>query len=120
MNNKDNPSPLEAKESPPVPNSRDLVLIDGQFAQCCAGSSGGVITFRLLENQSEGIRISPEEWSQYEYQEPSADMICARQLVEKGLMSEEQLGKVFWGPGEEKNPYLKGVVTFFGTYTKKK
>jgi hypothetical protein len=119
MNNKERPFSPETKEVPPIPNTRDLVLIDGQFAQFCGGSPEEGVSLRLIED-SKSVHINPEEWLQYEYTKPPSDIFTARELVEKGLMSKGQLEKVFWGSEEDRYQYLKGEVAFFGTYTKKK
>jgi len=119
MIDKERPFSPEAKKIPLFPSSRDLVIIDGQFMQCISADSEGA-SFVLLEDKSKGIHISPEEWTQYKYTAPPKNVISARGLVEKGLMTNEQLDQVYWGPEENKHPHLKKTVTFFGTYTKKK
>lgn len=80
----------------------------------------GGVTLNLIENKTRDFFISPGEWMDYEYAKPPLDVNVAEDLVEKKLMSEDQLSKIYWGPEEKDHPDLKGQVAFFGTYTKKK
>jgi len=57
---------------------------------------------------------------QYEYTAPGADIHTAIDLYKKDLMNQERLNQVYWGSEQEQHPELKGYVTFFGTFTKKK
>lgn len=113
------PSSPEIRMMPPFPATLDLVVIDGQFMQCISADPKDGVSFVLLGDRSKGINITSEEWEKYEYEAPPGNVIDARGLVEEGLMTDEQLEQVYWGPEEDGHPLLKEVVTFFGTFTKR-
>ena len=114
---KERPFSPETKKIPPIPSRLDLILIDGKFAQCKGGDIDMGVTIMFIEDKS-SVRISPEEWTKYTYEAPPKNMHFGSDLVENGLMNEEQLQRVHWGPEQEEYPELRGQVRFFGTYNK--
>lgn len=107
------------QELPPMPNTLDLILIDGQFAQVVATyDEANGITLKLVENSDAFLEIFPEELSLYQYTKPELNIISAGDLVKTGQMSAEQLEKVYYAKGVD-DLARKKEVRFFGTYTKK-
>ncbi|MBD3327701.1 hypothetical protein GF340_00170 [Candidatus Peregrinibacteria bacterium] len=116
--NKERPFSPEIKESPPVPGTLDLILINGKLAQCKGGNIDMGVTVMYVDDKS-SRRISPEEWSQYDYEAPPLGSRTAQSLVENGLMNSEQLQKVHYGREQDELSHLRGLVKFFGAYTKR-
>jgi hypothetical protein len=108
---------LENNKKTPRPETRDLILIDGRFAQYGGGYQK--IFIRFIDDNSKVV-ITEEDWNKYFYEKPPQGIFLVGQLVENGLMTKEQLEKVYWGPEQETNPRLKGEVGFFGIYKSEK
>ncbi len=106
---------LEKKEKIPRPETRDLIILDGRFAQYGGGDQ--YIFIRFIDDNSK-IVISAEDWNNFSYEKPPKEIFLAKHLVEQNLMTEEELQKVYWGPEQKVHPYLKGEVGFFGSYKK--
>ncbi len=107
----------EQNKETPRPETRDLILIDGRFAQYGGGAQR--IFIRFIDDNSKAV-MTEEAWNKYSYEKPPKEIFLAEQLVENGLMTKEQLEKVYWGPEQETNPCLKGEVGFFGIYKSEK
>ena len=115
---KEKPFSYENKETPPLPGTLDLIILDGRFAQCINASRGGGMTVMFIEDRSV-VSIPFRRLYEYKYEKPPRGIFTAIDLVKDVLMSEKQLKMVHWGPEQKKHPYLREEVAFFGTYTKK-
>lgn len=119
FNNEKNYNQSE-KEKTYLPNTLDIVLIDGKFTQCIAVHPDVRTSFVSIEDKSVIIDIEPNEWNKYDFIPAKWDVHNAKMLVEKGLMSHEQFIKVHWSTSQEENNKLQGLVTYFGSLNIKK
>ena len=116
-------SPSEEQESgepAPFPHTLDVVLIEGRFAQV-AGVGTETSSVIFLDGKAAGSpAIDHIDWREYRYERPPLGL---RKFVKgwKSEMPDGQYQAIIWSTEEaEKNDALRGDVTFFGTYTKKK
>lgn len=107
---------IEQKESQtPRPALLDVIKVDGRWAQ--VGVREDSICF-IDEKTGEQYHIAHNiDWNDYNFHELDENSVM--DLLENGIITDDEYEKIYWGQEQKKHPHLKGHVTVFGEYTKK-
>lgn len=100
----------------------DVIKIDGRWAQVGPASD----TIKFLDEKVKGkSNTHIVNWDDYEFNFIFPDKLKIRyqasvqDILNKGMISQEECNVVHWGPEQEEYPYLRGQVSVGGIYKKK-